>query len=114
MLACCQEEPDDTLKIAYLTKSAQTDWAEKDKDPVLEADLLAAIEWASDKRAENIISQREKTMRAIKKFAFELSRDGDREKWLNHLAPAARGQRRLCVPGVLKCLMLRSGTSAKE
>lgn len=114
MLACLQEEPDDTLKIAYLTKSAQTDWAEKDKDPVLEADLLEAIEWASDKRAENIISQREKTMRAITKFAFELSRDGDREKWLSLFAPAARGQLRPCMPGVLKCLMQRSGTSARE
>ena len=42
---------------------------------------MEAIEWTVGKRAENIISLREKTMRAIKKFALELARDGERERW---------------------------------
>ena len=42
---------------------------------------MEAIEWTVGKRAENIISQREQTMRAIKKYAVELARDGERERW---------------------------------
>ena len=76
-----QEEADNASKVKYLTEAASTDWAALDATPPLDADLVEAIDWTMGKRAENIISQREQTMRAIKKFAVELARDGEREKW---------------------------------
>ena len=80
-LACTQEEADDTSKVAYLTNAVGTDWAALDASPPLDADLVEAIEWTVGKRAENIISQRGQTMRAIKKYAVELARVGERERW---------------------------------
>ena len=80
-LTCTQEEADDSSKVAYLTKAVRTDWAALDASPPLDADLVEAIEWTVGKRVENIISQREQTMRAIKKYAVELARVGERERW---------------------------------
>ena len=66
-----------------MAKAARTDWAALDASPPLDKDLVEAIEWTVGKRAENIISLREKTMRAIRKYALELARDGERERWLD-------------------------------
>ena len=64
-----------------MAEAARTDWAALDVSPPLDEDLIEAIGWTVGKRAENIISQREQTMRAIKKYAVELARDGERERW---------------------------------
>ena len=75
-----------------MANAAKTDWAALDASPPLDEDLIEAIEWTVGKRAENIISQREQTMRAIKKYAVELARDGERERWFAFLFAVALWQ----------------------
>ena len=40
-----------------------------------------AIEWAKGKTPQNIMTQRDSTLRAIRKYGAELAREGELEKW---------------------------------
>ena len=57
-----EEEPDDILKVAYLTRACGSHSEPPDTSRALPEDLCAAMSWAADRSATEIMEARETTM----------------------------------------------------
>ena len=78
-----QEENDDAAKVAYMTRAAQEAGDIMMEPAPMQQDLAEAIEWAKGKTPQSIMTQRDSTLRAIRKYGAELAREGELEKWCN-------------------------------
>ena len=76
---------DDTAKVAYMTRAVE-DAADVVKEPdLMDPDLIQAVEWARGKTPQDIMTRRTSTLRAIRKFAAELTREGQLNSWHSYL-----------------------------
>ena len=79
-----QEENDDAAKVAYMTRAAQEAGDIMMEPAPMQQDLAEAIEWAKGKTPQSIMTQRDSTLRAIRKYGAELAREGELEKWCSN------------------------------
>ena len=78
-----QEETDDAAKVAYMTRAMQEAGDIVMEPGLVEQDLAEAIEWARGRTPQNIMTQRDSTLRTIRKYGAELARERELEKWCN-------------------------------
>ena len=102
---------DDAAKVSYMTKAVE-EAADVVKEPeLMDPDLIQAVDWARGRTPQDIMTRRTSTLRAIRKFAAELAREGQLDRWdSSSIAYCLRFGLLLALQGVPACLMPQLGT----
>jgi len=75
-----RQEADDVAKVAYVNEALSEDVEFEDSRP-LDEDLLRAVEWAKGKTPQEMMDERENSLKAIEQLGEQLVSSQKVRKW---------------------------------